>query len=136
MAAVHMRLQAGLRPVQGMTRMARPAARGHRESPMKPFLKGLLPALTICGTAHALDIETAREMDLDGLRGLGPATTRQILHARERAPFRDWADLQRRVRGLGPQTAQGLSDQGLRIRGQAYDKAGSAPAAASAQGKP
>ena len=103
---------------------------------MKHRLRGLLPALALCGAAHALDIETAREMDLDGLRGLGPATTRQILHERERAPFRDWADLQRRVRGLGPQTAARLSAQGLRVQGQAFDKAGTSSAAASPQGRP
>ena len=103
---------------------------------MNSLLKGLLPALALCSPAHALDIETAREMDLDGLRGLGPATTRQILHERERAPFRDWADLQRRIRGLGPQTAAGLSAQGLRVQGQPYGKTDPAPADARPQGRP
>ena len=103
---------------------------------MKHLLKGLLPALALCGAAHALDIETAREMDLDGLQGLGPAITQQILRERQRVPFRDWADLQRRVRGLGPQTAARLSAQGLRVQGQAYDKAGTSSAAAPPQGRP
>jgi competence protein ComEA len=103
---------------------------------MKHLMSSWLPALALCGTAHALDIENAREMDLDGLRGLGPATTRQILHERERTPFKDWADLQRRVRGLGPQTAARLSAQGLRVQGQAFGGASHAPAAAAGQGRP
>ena len=87
---------------------------------MKHRITAVLSCLALSGASLALDIESAREMDLDGLRGLGPATTRQILHERERAPFRDWTDLQRRVRGLGPQTAARLSAQGLRVQGQAY----------------
>ena len=103
---------------------------------MKYRIPGLLSVLAVCSSAHALDIENAREMDLDGLRGLGPATTRQILVERERTPFRDWADLQRRVRGLGPQTAQRLSAQGLRVQGQAYGMDRIAPDAAPPQGRP
>ena len=104
---------------------------------MRQPLSGLLPALLLCGSAHALDIEHAREMDLDGLRGLGPATTRLILQAREQAPFRDWADLMRRVRGLGPHTAARLSAQGLRVQGQAYTPAPADTAdTARDQGKP
>ena len=103
---------------------------------MRQPLPALLPALLLWGPAHALDIEHAREMDLDALRGLGPATTRMILQAREQAPFRDWADLMRRVRGFGPHTAARLSAQGLRVQGQAYELAGPAPAAAPPQGRP
>lgn len=103
---------------------------------MKHHITGLLSAIALSSAACAMDIESARELDLDGLRGLGPATTRQILHERERAPFRDWADLQRRVRGLGPQTAARLSAQGLRVQGQPYEGANTAPAAARSQGRP
>ena len=70
--------------------------------------------------AQTLDLAQARELDLDGLRGLGPATTQRILSERERAPFRDWADLMQRVPGIGPRKAEQLSAQGLRIHGQYY----------------
>ena len=70
--------------------------------------------------AQTLDLAQAREVDLDGLRGLGPATTQRILSERERAPFRDWADLLQRVPGIGPRKAEQLSAQGLRIHGQHY----------------
>ena len=80
-------------------------------------LLGLLPF----APAHALDLENAREMDLDGLAGLGPATTRQILIERERRPFRDWQDLMQRIPGIGLKKAEQLSNQGLRVQGRAFE---------------
>ncbi len=74
-----------------------------------------------CLLAHAeLDLNRAREMDLDGLKGLGPALTARILKARETRTFKDWPDLQARVKGVGPVLSQTLSDQGARINGQAW----------------
>ena len=80
---------------------------------------GLLLWATWAG-AQSLDVAHAREIDLDGLRGLGPATTRTLLQERERQPFRDWRDLMQRVPGIGPKKAAELSAQGLRVQGQAY----------------
>ena len=71
-------------------------------------------------TGQTLDIAQAREIDLDGLRGLGPTTTRLILQQRERQPFKDWKDLMQRTPGMGPQKAARLSEQGLRVQGQPY----------------
>jgi competence protein ComEA len=79
----------------------------------------LLSGAAIAGTP-TLDITQARESDLDGLRGLGPATTRQILQERERQPFRNWMDLMQRVSGIGPKKAQQLSEQGLRVQGRPW----------------
>lgn len=74
-----------------------------------------------CLTAHAeLDLNRAREMDLDGLKGVGPALSARILKAREVRPFSNWQDLQQRVKGMGPALSQSLSDQGARIQGQAW----------------
>lgn len=83
------------------------------------FALGLLLAAQLA-CAQTLDIAHAREMDLDGLRGLGPATTRRILQERERQPFKDWKDLMQRTPGIGTQKAAQLSEQGLRVQGQPY----------------
>jgi len=83
------------------------------------FALGLLLAVRLA-SAQTLDIAQAREIDLDGLRGLGPATTRQILQERDRMPFRDWQDLMQRSPGIGPKKAAQLSAQGLRVQGQPY----------------
>ena len=87
---------------------------------MHRFLPLALASGLACAQPLPLALEQARELDLDGLRGLGPATTQRVLHERERAPFRDWADLMQRVPGIGPRKALDLSEQGLRVQGQAY----------------
>ncbi|MEY5028604.1 MAG: hypothetical protein RLZ63_919 [Pseudomonadota bacterium] len=74
-----------------------------------------------CLCAHAeLDLNRAREMDLDGLKGVGPALSARILKAREARPFSNWEDLQQRVKGVGPALSQSLSEQGARIDGKAW----------------
>ena len=90
---------------------------------MHRFLPLALASSLACAQPAPLALEQARELDLDGLRGLGPATTQRVLQERERAPFRDWADLMARVPGIGPRKAQDLSAQGLRVQGQAYTAA-------------
>jgi competence protein ComEA len=74
-----------------------------------------------------MDLNKATEIELDGLKGLGPATTRQIMNERQKAPFRDWPDVMQRVKGIGPQKATGLSEQGIRVQGQGYGLAPSTP---------
>ena len=81
---------------------------------------GLWLIIGSCLAVQPLDLERAREVDLDGLRGLGPATTRHILTERERQPFRDWKDLMKRVPGIGPGKAAQLSEEGLRVQGQPF----------------
>jgi len=91
----------------------------------------LLSAALLCsGAAFAqIDINTATEAELDGIRGIGPATTRRILDERARQPFKDWADLVARVRGVGRASAASFSAQGFTVNGLPYAPA---PAASSA----
>ena len=93
----------------------------------------LMPALLWCGSALAqIDINHATEAQLDSIRGIGPATTRVILQERERQPFKDWADLIARVRGIGKISARRFSEQGFTVNGQAYASP-HLPASAAAQ---
>jgi competence protein ComEA len=68
----------------------------------------------------ALELNTASRAELEQLRALGPAKVEVLLEQRERAPYRDWMDLQRRVRGIGAKTAAQLSRDGLTVNGQPY----------------
>jgi competence protein ComEA len=70
----------------------------------------------------ALDINTAKEADLDGLKGIGPAMSGAMLTERHKQPFKDWADLRRRVKGLGEKKAAQLSAEGLTVNGQPFEK--------------
>ena len=95
------------------------------------FKKALvLLGLVACNFASAaVEINKASEADLDGLKGVGPATTRQILTERKKGDFKNWADLMTRVKGIGPARADKLSEQGLTVGGAAYKTTSSAPPA-------
>jgi len=85
-------------------------------------------ALLTSVTWAQVDLNKASEIELDGLKGLGPTTTRQIMDERQQKPFRDWPDVMQRIQGIGPKKAANLSDQGLRVHGQAYAPAPRHPA--------
>ena len=76
----------------------------------------------------AIDVNQATEAELDGIKGLGPATTEKILRERQKTPFQDWADLIRRVNGVGKGSAARLSAAGLTVGGHAFEPGGTAPA--------
>lgn len=73
-----------------------------------------------------VELNQASEIDLDGLKGFGPAITRQVLTERQKAPFKDWRDLRQRIKGLGHQKATQLSAQGAQVNGIPYEAKGSA----------
>lgn len=83
-------------------------------------LGGVVLALGVFGHAMALEINTATEAQLDGLRGLGPSSTARILKARSAGSFTGWSDLMARVKGIKPATAASLSAQGATVQGQPF----------------
>ena len=85
-----------------------------------PALLAIALLVTALPAGAGVDINRASEADLDGIRGLGPATTRAILAEREKAPFKSWKDLLTRVKGIGPGSAAQLSAAGLTVNGQGY----------------
>jgi len=74
------------------------------------------------------DVNQASEAELDSIKGLGPASTALILKAREQGPFKDWADLRLRVKGLTNQRAERLSLVGLTVNGLSFEPARTATA--------
>ena len=81
---------------------------------------GAAMALMFCHAALALDINQANEAELDSIKGMGPSLSAKVLKARTQGPFKDWADLMRRVSGIRQNKAQQFSEQGLTINGQAF----------------
>ena len=77
-------------------------------------------SLSLSLALAAVDVNQASEAELDGLKGLGPATTRLILAERQRANYINWNDLIARVKGLGPKSAASLSEAGLTVGGKPY----------------
>ena len=76
----------------------------------------------MCAAACALEINQANEAELDSLKGMGPALSRQVLKARAEGEFQSWADVLQRVSGMGRAKAQQFSAQGLTVNGQPFTK--------------
>src|SRR5688500_12911121 len=96
---------------------------------LKPILATL--ALLCAGASFAaVDVNKATVIDLDGIKGVGPALSKRILDERKKGNFKDWGDLMTRVKGVGPSAAGKLSKEGLTVDGAAYKPAAAAPAAA------
>lgn len=74
----------------------------------------------LAGAAKLLELNIATQAQLESLAGVGPDLAERLLKAREAKPFESWADLRRRVAGMGVKLAARLSDQGLRVQGQPY----------------
>lgn len=69
------------------------------------------------------EVNTANQAELEQVKGVGPQLSTRILAERIQAPFRDWADLQARLKGIGPAKAQRLSDAGLTVQGRHWPAA-------------
>jgi competence protein ComEA len=80
-----------------------------------------LPAALRAQPTATLELNQASRAELESLPGIGPALAERLLTARAQQPFKDWADLRRRVRGIGAALARRLSTQGLRVQGLAYE---------------
>jgi competence protein ComEA len=89
--------------------------------------------LVLHGAACALDVNAASQAELEQLRGIGVSLSERLIAERAKRPFADWADLMRRLPGLGPRQASRLSSQGLTVGDRAYpsDNPASAPTSES-----
>jgi competence protein ComEA len=96
------------------------------------MIKKLLLLLTMLAAMAAawaqVDVNKADAAALDSIRGLGPAKTKAILEERKKGEFKDWPDLQQRVKGIGEKNSVKLSEAGLQVNGKSKD---GAPAKAS-----
>lgn len=91
----------------------------------------LASALFFCASmAFAnVDVNSASEAELDGIKGIGPSTSRRILDERNKGHFKDWNDLMARIRGIRRANAVRLSAAGLTVNGSAFQPATAASAA-------
>lgn len=96
---------------------------------MRAAVCAVLAALA--APAWALEVNQASAAELDSLRGVGPGLSTPMLEERAKAPFRDWADLMARIKGIGPGNAARFSAQGLRVNGEAYERPASPARGAS-----
>jgi competence protein ComEA len=92
--------------------------------------KLLAVAALVASVGHAfaaVDVNTANEDALRGIKGIGPARAKAILDERgAHGPFKDTADLGKRVKGLGGHTVERLQAEGLSVGPGAAQPAGAA----------
>lgn len=74
----------------------------------------------------AVDVNKASAAELDGVKGIGPGTSKTILAERKKGEFKDWADFIARVKGVGEARAAKLSAEGLTVNGTAFKPAAAA----------
>ena len=80
-----------------------------------------------------VDVNKADAAALDGVKGVGPSMSRKILDERAKGEFKDWADLQHRVKGIGDKKAVKLTEAGLVVNGKGKEGASAGSAKSSAK---
>jgi competence protein ComEA len=85
----------------------------------RTLIAALLLSLSF-GAFAAVDANKASRAELEALPGVGTTLSERVLAERQKAPFRNWADLIERVRGVGPASAAKLSAAGLTVADVPY----------------
>lgn len=71
-----------------------------------------------------VDVNKADAAALDSVKGVGPAMSKKILDERTKGgEFKDWADFEKRVKGVGEKNAKKLSQGGLQVNGKSLEGA-------------
>jgi competence protein ComEA len=71
-----------------------------------------------------VDVNKADAAALDSVKGVGPSMSKKILDERTKnGDFKDWADFQKRVKGVGDKNATKLSHAGLQVNGKSKEGA-------------
>lgn len=88
---------------------------------MNKLLLALATLIVSIGFAFAnVEVNQADQAALDGIKGIGPTTSKAILEERKKGGnFKDWNDLQTRVKGVGEKSADRFSQAGLTVNGAA-----------------
>ena len=82
----------------------------------------------------AVDVNKATAADLDGIKGIGPSTSKAIIDERKKGgDFKSWEDLISRVKGIAESKAASLSKEGLTVNGADFKKAAAKDAKADAK---
>ena len=84
------------------------------------LLEHLRAALGSAVAQPEIDANRATLAQIERIKGVGTQLAENILQARAQGEFKDWADLIRRVKGIGASNAALLSAQGLTVNGVGF----------------
>ncbi|MDO8772062.1 MAG: helix-hairpin-helix domain-containing protein [Burkholderiaceae bacterium] len=91
-------------------------------------LLAFFAAMSLVAAFAAVDVNKATEAELDGIKGIGPVTTKLIISERKKGEFKNWDDFVTRVKGVGDKSAAQFSAGGLTVAGASYQGPSTAPA--------
>ena len=80
-------------------------------------------AMSLVAAFAAVDVNKATEAELDGIKGIGPVTSKLIMSERKKGEFKNWDDFVARVKGVGDKSAAQFSAGGLTVGGAAFKPA-------------
>ncbi|MEX3809842.1 ComEA family DNA-binding protein [Paraburkholderia sp. BR13439] len=100
----------------------------------KLFMLCVAVALSLsAGFAAAVEVNTADQVALESVKGIGPVHAKAILDERAKnGPFKNADDLAARVKGLGQKSVENLEAAGLTINGSSAPPTGAKTSARSA----
>jgi competence protein ComEA len=87
------------------------------------MFKHILAALLAFAAATAfaaVDINKANLAELEAVKGVGTVTAGKILDERQKGSFKDWRDVQSRIKGIKDAKAGKLSAAGLTVNGDTF----------------
>ena len=91
---------------------------------IKKLMLAIATLVASTGFAFAqVDVNKADAAALDGVKGVGPSMSKAIIDERGKGEFKDWADFQKRMKGVGDKRAAKLSQAGLQVNGKSLDGA-------------
>lgn len=98
---------------------------------IKKLILAVATMIAAMGFAFAqVDVNKADAAALDAVKGVGPKMSKTIIDERTKGgEFKDWADFQKRVKGVGEKNAVKLSQAGLQVGGKSKEGAEMKPAA-------
>lgn len=98
-------------------------------------LLAFFAAMSLVTAFAAVDVNKATEAELDGIKGIGPVTSKLIISERKKAEFKNWEDFIARVKMVGDKSAAKFSADGLTIGGVSYKGPAAAEAKVDAKAK-
>ena len=88
-------------------------------------IASMLAMASACYAAAPVDVNQSDQAALDGIKGVGPRMSQTILDERKKGGnFKDWPDLEQRVKGIKKKSAMRLSEAGLTVNGQSRKSVG------------
>ena len=99
---------------------------------LKKILTALVMLFLAASAAFAqVDVNKGDQAALDSIKGIGPKISQTIVDERNaHGAFKDWADFEKRVKGIGDKKAAALSQAGLTVNGQPISNASMSSAGA------